>query len=870
MGLVLPSRRNKKLHMQEVAQRKLALATSVEAAPAGPDPNKSLVLKFAMVAPVLIFVDQALAHNGASSLSRTGYQLFCLGLLYLILAPARPIKPAALPNPQLLAKRGEKETVITGSGGVFWKNPPGQHTIPAPRASTPVAPTGLKAVYGQSPVDPVHVVPMQKTLDAAPSPETQPAAEPYVFPPPPTSEAEVPSPPSTEGPVPPTSPTRVLESMLPTPAASPVTASIAPTCESVATFESMPVLSEAPNPPPRSLARSLSPDSLPAAANRGSESLLTAMKPSYSPQPSSGPERTSSPHLSVSPKPSSNRDSTATLVAGPPPVKYLTEIEMMVKTLCHLRRDDTQWQLIKEKFDDPVTHSLSAHRTIAEAWKFEAEFKSTLDATYQYLLDPSKRVEWDALTECQNVLRVFDVPEDDSTTRIQWVRTKGLFPSVSRDSVVLFHGRRLGPNCALVVQRGVEWNGEGIEHADGIKVDVNIMGSLIERMNSAADGSPRCRVTHIHDVNYHFSSESPIAGTPASQLMVTMIGPQAIPRLADALERHSIEFERIERTWHPAGDIIDKYGQEDGSEKASPEAAVEALKRSSRPPRISLPASPPFNEMVSPLVLPGTASYFDSNVSSTHLEQTEIPSAVHLDGPTATTTTTSAIATAGPHRYIEDVERMTLLMMSQLDKRDTSWKLIVNEDDDIRVYSNPDGQFKFKVVAEMPGSVQTVFDTVAALDRHARDGTVPELVEELDSMTKLYKANLRSDAAATAAASRLILSHTRAFDSGSMLGAFWAVDHHDRDDTMIESPGEGGALSGIFCERLHSRDNNNSTRPESRCVLTHLLAEADDVDGETGNLSRYVAAKALPAGVRKLRAMLADNERRALKGKGRA
>ncbi|KAJ3154364.1 hypothetical protein HDU89_008432 [Geranomyces variabilis] len=860
MGLVLPSRRNKKLHMQEAAQRKAALAhtaANAAAAPAGPDPNKSLVLKFAMVAPVLIFVDQALAHNGASSLSRTGYQLFCLALLYLIFTPSRPSKPAAIPNPQLLAKRAQ-ETVITGSGGVFWKSPPGQHTIPAPRHSAPDAPTGSKAVYGQSPVDPVHIVPVTPTVEAAPALTASPAAaEPYVFPPPPSSQPKTSSTSSfakAEAPAPRSAlPAKTPEASLPTPTASPVSVSPLPKRQSITTIESVPMPLETPSPPPRSLARSLSPESLPTAAAPVSETASVASdKPSCPPPQSSySDSRASSPQVAASPVPS-NRSSTATLVTGPPPVKYLTEIEMMVKTLCHLRRDDSQWQMIKEKINDPITHSLSAHRTIPEAWKFEAEFKSTLEAAYHFMLDPSSRAEWDALTECQNVLRVFSVPEDGSTTRIQWVRTKGLFPSVARDSVVLFHGRRLGPDCALVVRRGVEWNGEGIERADGIKVDVNIMGSLIERMDNAADGSPRCRVTHIHDVNYHFSSQSPIAGTPASQLMVTMIGPQAIPRLAAALEKHGVEYER---NLHPAGDIIDKYGREDEVEEAvvvdprPPSAAVESLKRSSRPPRISLPASPPFNEMVSPLVLPGTeAGYFDDNGPGTAQQPTMAPLEVNpQNGPTAT-------LSADTHRYTEDVEQMTLDLMAQLDKRETSWKLVVTEDD-IHVYSNPNGQFKIKVVAEMPGNVQTVFDAVSALDRHGRDGSVPELVEELDSMTKIYKNTHAKD-------NNVILSHTRAFDSGSILGAFWAVDHeHNNTKTTPTPTTQSGDLSGIFCER-HPRD-------ASRCVLTHLLADAD-VDGETGNLSRYVAAKALPAGIRKLRAMLEVNERRARKGKGRA
>ncbi|KAJ3171834.1 hypothetical protein HDU87_008222 [Geranomyces variabilis] len=859
MGLVLPSRRNKKLHMQEAAQRKLALAhtTANAAAPAGPDPNKSLVLKFAMVAPVLIFVDQALAHNGASSLSRTGYQLFCLGLLYLILAPSRPGKPAVIPNPQLLAKRAN-ETVITGSGGVFWKSPPGQHTIPAPRQSTPDAPIGSKAVYGQSPVDPVHIVPVTPTAEAAPAILASPAAEPYVFPPPPSqsktsSTASISKP---EAPAPRVAmPVKTPEASLPTPTASPVSVSALPKRQSIATLSSVPVPVETPSPPPRSLARSLSPESLPTTAAPVSETAsVGSNKPSYPPPPSSySDSRTSSPQTAASPAPSIG-SSTSTLVTGPPPVKYLTEIEMMVKTLCHLRRDDSQWQLIKEKVNDPVTHSLSAHRTIPEAWKFEAEFKSTLEAAYHFMLDPSNRAEWDALTECQNVLRVFSVPEDGSTTRIQWVRTKGLFPTVARDSVVLFHGRRLGPNCAIVVQRGVEWNGEGIERADGIKVDVNIMGNLIERMENAADGSPRCRVTHIHDVNYHFSSQSPIAGTPASQLMVTMIGPQAIPRLADALEKHSVEYER---NLHPAGDIIDKYGHEEETEEDAvvvdarpPSAAVEALKRSSRPPRISLPPSPPFNEMVSPLVLPGSeAGYFDDNVLGTVRQPTATHAATDLAG--------SATAAPGTHRYTENVEQITLDLMAQLDKRETSWKLIVSEDD-IHVYSNPNGPFKIKVVAEMPGNVQMVFDAVSALDRHGRDGSVPELVEELDSMTKIYKNTTHATKD-----SSVIYSHTRTFDSGSMLGAFWAVDRdqHNPNTTMRASSPQTGELSGIFCER-HPRD-------ATRCVLTHLLADAD-VEGETGNLSRYVAAKALPAGIRKLRTILEDNEHRARKGKGPA
>ncbi|KAJ3018486.1 hypothetical protein HKX48_002862 [Thoreauomyces humboldtii] len=792
------------------------------------DTNTSLVLKFAMVAPVLVFVDQ----GGVRSIVRTLYQLGCAALLYIIFGPIRtgPRVDSDEHQRALLPKRQQHQSVLSGDGGVFWKAPPGEKTIPAP---PPSPKDGKKIVFGKTPLDPV--IPDAAEMPAILEPAVSiPQKVAYPAPQPPTIAREV-KPvvaatvgafvaPASNAPKEPSQAVKPVQ--LPTPVSSPLLSrsSATPSPASTSTNPTA-VYSE-------SDASRLSDPPSPVVSARDLGTLTSVPRSVQQQAPTSPRDATP-----TSPTPSAaSSTSHASL-----PAKYTGEIEMMVKTLQHLASDSTQWSEAggKRGPEEPVTYSVSSHKVIEEAWKFEAEMRSTVESAFRYLIDPDTRQVWDPLTESQTVLRRFTALDQETTTRIQYSRTKGVFPSIPRDMVVLFHGRRLGTDRAIVVQRGVEWNGEGVvQDNSGIKVDVNMCGSVIEKLPDQADGTPRIRITHVHDVNYHMQLT-----TPVSQFMVTMIAPQAIRRLAAALED-----QHMSNAVHD--DIINVYGSSDDAEEIEEQpqgvfggASQHAGWRSSKPPRISLQASVPFNEMVSPLVLPAQTDL--PAPEEEDLEKSVLAPSMLSDDPTS--------PSASSKTHTELVERMVLESMAQLDRRAHGWHPLISATTaDCKVFEskNHGARFGFKVVAsDLRGDVQTVASVLADMegrrrwDPAAASGTAA-LVGTLDPTTKMY--NLFPSTLAPSGRTETVVVHTRSFDSGSVLVVFSATPRDDEAQTTV-IPDAPGSLSAAFVER-------HSTDPE-RSVLTHLLPHPDPTAPAT---ARYVAARAMPVAVARLREVVAS------------
>lgn len=127
---------------------------------------------------------------------------------------------------------------------------------------------------------------------------------------------------------------------------------------------------------------------------------------------------------------------------------------------------------------------------------------STLDSAFQFLVDPKvnhitadclpfvmilttapppsqTRLQWDEMTESCRVLATYTTSQNE-ITRVQYHRTKGLFPATPRDMIVLFHARKMGTDRVVIVQRSVDWDLDKIkDEGEGLRADVNIAGSVI-------------------------------------------------------------------------------------------------------------------------------------------------------------------------------------------------------------------------------------------------------------------------------------------------------------------------------------------------------------------------------------------------------
>lgn len=245
----------------------------------------------------------------------------------------------AQPNPELLAKRGRGNLIIAGNSGVFWKNLPGEKTIPAPQTQTGMLENGQKVVYGETPVDPAVVRVPKSVLDSAAGSVTGSSAGSSIK----TVETDIKS----------------------NKAGSTKSAATRPSSSSAQSL--------------KTTAQITSPDAI-IIPERAASFAIAATVLSSSAAPTTQPPKSSkspSPKRPIPPTPPSPElrptkparvvsDVSHVSTSGLP-IKYEKEIEMMVKTLMHLAKESTQWKVVSSS--DTPKHRLSVHGSIDEGWK---------------------------------------------------------------------------------------------------------------------------------------------------------------------------------------------------------------------------------------------------------------------------------------------------------------------------------------------------------------------------------------------------------------------------------------------------------------------------------------------------------------------
>ncbi|KNC99763.1 uncharacterized protein SPPG_05140 [Spizellomyces punctatus DAOM BR117] len=799
------SKKNKKAQTRTVVEQ-----TKHVDSPPMSEANKALLLKFAMIAPVLVFVDQALAHSEVSSFQRTIYQLMCVSILYLIIAPTSESKPGptSSANIELLAKRGRANTIVAGNGGVFWKVLPGERTISAPSAEV----RGMLASpkhFGEFPVDPLEdmVVP-PSVMDVNDAVRRRAGERTSKQRNAPSISASSVQSSSTAESVPPVTVPTMREGV------KAVSSSVAPVAE-------VPIVetgnSQAPEAAPMPINATPTPRPIPPPL------VLPGKSPVITP-----PATPRSATLSPSSRPFSESPSqtetsrvisdASSLSTSGLPLHYERDIEMMIKTTLHLVNDKVQWNERREA-GTSTGYQLMQHKSIPEAWRFDVEVKASLETAFQFLMDPASRQKWDDMTQKAQTLRIFTTTHRE-VSRIQYYRTKGVFPAVPRDMVVLYHAQRLGDGRAVIVQRSVQWDWETIQ-ADGVKgiiSDVNICGTIIESVGNS-DDQPRCRLTHIHDVNYHVN-----LATSVSEFMTTMIAPRAVKRLVE-------ELEKMEEQADDAVSVIESYqDDEEESSTQNPELTIGASatkKRWSPAPRISLPLTPAFESMVSPLVSAALQTAEDSTTDNAILKDIKVD-----EKSTA-------------HRYAEDIDAMLADVFEHMED-ESRWEQ-VSKDGHASVYINTsDSAFKFKVVAEMTGPLEAVFETLTSLPtRPSWDPSCKSsrCIEYIDDHTSIHHAVFaEGEGNPGQELESVVLSHSRRMErKGGLVGLLWRVAKDENGE---------GDLSGIVCEPHPTH--------ASKCILTHLLSSPASSGQSADAVVRYVASKTLPAAVRRLQEVVAD------------
>ncbi|TPX72739.1 hypothetical protein SpCBS45565_g00172 [Spizellomyces sp. 'palustris'] len=125
--------------------------------------------------------------------------------------------------------------------------------------------------------------------------------------------------------------------------------------------------------------------------------------------------------------------------------------------------------------------------------KVIAELNCTMETAFDLLSDITRRVEWDDLCEESGIIEVID-----NATKIQFMRTKGVWPASPRDTLVLAHVERLPDGRYLNVAQSVEHPDCPPRDAENIvRMEAKISGQVV---GPTLDNQPgMCRVVQVAD-----------------------------------------------------------------------------------------------------------------------------------------------------------------------------------------------------------------------------------------------------------------------------------------------------------------------------------------------------------------------------------
>ncbi|TPX58941.1 hypothetical protein PhCBS80983_g02758 [Powellomyces hirtus] len=125
--------------------------------------------------------------------------------------------------------------------------------------------------------------------------------------------------------------------------------------------------------------------------------------------------------------------------------------------------------------------------------KVVAELNCTPETAFDMLADITKRGEWDDLCEESGIVEIVD-----KATRVQFMKTKGVWPASPRDTLILAHVERLSDGRYLNVAQSVEHSRYPPREAEGIvRMEAKISGQIV---GPTLDNKPgKCRVIQVND-----------------------------------------------------------------------------------------------------------------------------------------------------------------------------------------------------------------------------------------------------------------------------------------------------------------------------------------------------------------------------------
>ncbi|KAJ1979981.1 hypothetical protein H4R34_002627 [Dimargaris verticillata] len=245
--------------------------------------------------------------------------------------------------------------------------------------------------------------------------------------------------------------------------------------------------------------------------------------------------------------------------------------------------EEGKWSLV---FEQTSPTFLQVHQSKQQdfCFKMTAVIRNTAETAFDLLADAMRRPEWDDMCDSVRIIENLDGPGAPltattdpantypTTTRIQYVRTKPIWPTSARDVCLLSHNRRLPGDRYMSVTRSIqhpdcpEYSAQGF-----VRMSAGVSGQIITPLTLITSPSgPSCRVVQIAD------------GSPGGWLPQSVVKFVATKAMPQSFKKVIAQIEKL-------------TPQEDSVllPKAVPAPAAEPIVNPPSEPAPALPAEPP-------------------------------------------------------------------------------------------------------------------------------------------------------------------------------------------------------------------------------------------------------------------------------------
>ncbi|KAG0339458.1 hypothetical protein BG004_006819 [Podila humilis] len=171
---------------------------------------------------------------------------------------------------------------------------------------------------------------------------------------------------------------------------------------------------------------------------------------------------------------------------------YAREMAAMETKFFDYINNQEIWELVFEDQESMI--QVYQYKERPMCYKIHAVMNNTPAVTFDLLSEITRRVEWDPLC-----VEAKTIAEIGPGTKIQYVRTKGMWPTASRDTVVLGTVKDLGEGVYCNITTSVEHPGmpERIKEKF-VRMETAIAGQIISPDPSSPN---RCRLVQVLDAD---------------------------------------------------------------------------------------------------------------------------------------------------------------------------------------------------------------------------------------------------------------------------------------------------------------------------------------------------------------------------------